>query len=785
MEENHNQRYNVTNGVVLFFHTQLKLEGEREMIGSRLQIKTFIVLAVTAVSIWMAYPLDEKIVLGLDLRGGTQLLLRVEMAEVPADSRNDVLERAIEIIRNRIDEFGVQEPVVSGVGKDEIMVQLPGVVDRQRALNIVMKTAYLEFNLVSDNPGMSEQARNGNIPEGYKYMAMADDRGHERLLVRKDALLKGSHIKSASVAFDQNGQPIVDIVLDSQGARIFERVTSQYVGRRLAIILDGKLQSAPEIQERIPDGRAQISGDFTPESAHDLALILRAGSLPAPLKVIEERTVGPSLGKESIIKSVRAAFIGALLVFAFMPCYYLLAGFIADVGLLIYGVVVIGALSAFSAVLTLPGIAGFILSIGMAVDANVLINERIREEEGTGKTGRSAIHAGYTHAFSAILDSNVTTLLTALILFIFGTGPVKGFAVTLSIGIIASMFSALFVSRVIFDWLIRKNPKFKVKMFRLFDATSIPFLRRRFWAYGISALTLAVGLAGLLGRGQGNFGVDFQGGTLVQLRFQQPPDIDRIRQILVEQAVREPMIQRYGGALQNEIVIRAKGTDMTSMQSALQRVAEYQKYEIMQLDRIGPAVSRDLRVKALWAVLLGAVGILVYLALRFDRIFAGAAIVALLHDALFTLGVFALSGREINLPIVAAMLTIMGYSVNDTIITFDRVRENLKLTPKSTLKAIVETSVNQTLGRTALTTFTTVLCAAALYFLGGDAINDFAFTLLVGFTVGVYSTIFVAGALVVDWKNRFATSARHKKRGASLPRRPTRNIAGPGFEPEL
>jgi SecD/SecF fusion protein len=728
------------------------------------KFKVLGVLAIAAISIWLAYPFQDKLRLGLDLRGGMQLTLQVETGKIPVDSRDDLLERVLEIIRNRIDEFGVQEPMISGLGRDKIVVQLPGVTDRERALNIVGKAAHLEFKLVSDSPDLVANARRGSVPEGYDLRSMETDTGKERLLVRKDAVLSGSHLKNASVGFDEFGKALVHIEFDSKGATIFEEVTSRYVGKRLAIVLDGKLHSAPVIQERIPNGKAQITGNFTDETAHDLALVLRAGSLPAPVKIIEERTIGPSLGKESIVTSLTAALIGASLVFAFMPGYYLLAGLVADIGLIVYGIVVIGALSALSAVLTLPGIAGFILSIGMAVDANILINERIREEKQAGKSAHSAVHAGFSRAFSAILDSNVTTLLTSLILFIFGTGPVKGFAVTLSIGIIASMFSTLFVSRLVFDWLIRRNPRVNLKMFRLFDAASISFLRRRIWAYGFSALTIVVGVVGFVGRGQGNFGVEFVGGTLAQVRFRQPPDIGHVREVLEKEAVKEPMIQPYGSASENQIVIRVTDTDLQKVESALRRVAGDQGYEIMRVERIGPAVSQDLRIKSLWAILLAMAGIFGYLAWRFDRVFAVAAVIALLHDTVFTLGVFSLSGREISLPIVAAMLTIMGYSVNDTIVTFDRVRDNLKLKPTSEFRVVFEAGINQTLSRTVLTSFSTLLCVAALYLYGGPAINDFAFTLLVGFSVGIYSTIFVAGALAVDWHELLTPSQRQARK---------------------
>ncbi|MBI2166694.1 MAG: protein translocase subunit SecD [Candidatus Omnitrophica bacterium] len=734
--------------------------------------KVLLIIAIVGFSLWKVYPPQEKIHLGLDLQGGMQILLRVELEKVPAEAREDATDRVVEIIRNRIDEFGVREPTITKQAKDLVVVQLPGITDRERAKEIVGKTAHLEFKLVSEDSDLIQKAEQAalatepnkeeaapvgvvpvaGIPEGYELKIISDRGRTETLLLQKEPVLTGDRLVNASVGFDQYGQPIVELQLDGDGAKIFDRVTFQNIGRRLAIVLDGKVHSAPVIRDRIPSGQAQISGNFSSEEASDLALVLRAGALPAPVVIEEERTVGPSLGRDSVTKGIQAGLWGALFVFIFMPFYYLLAGAVADFALLVYGLVTMGVMALLHASLTLPGIAGFILSIGMAVDANILIFERIREELETGKTSRAAISAGYHKAFSAILDSNVTTLVTSAILFVFGTGPVKGFAVTLTIGILASMFSAIVVTRVVFDFLTRKNPNLQLKMFQAFKKPNFKFLKNRFWAYGFSVMVLALGVGTIALRGRQNYGVEFVGGTLVQVRFAKPVSTEEIRVALGKTGLARELIQRYGEESGNEFVVKTLERETKKLEDAFKAVAGEAGFEIVRVDSIGPAVSRDLQKKALWAVFWSSLGILVYLGWRFEWKFALAAVVAVMHDTLFAFGVYALAGREINLPIIAAILTIMGYSVNDTIVTFDRVRDNLKIFRKMPFQELVDLSINQTLSRTFLTSLTVLFATAALFFFGGAAINDFAFILLIGFSIGIYSTVFVANALIVDWK---------------------------------
>lgn len=371
--------------------------------------------------------------------------------------------QALETIRNRIDQFGVSEPDIRPQGEDRILIQLPGIKNPQRAVDLIGKTAILEFKLVDDTVSL-DKALGGQLPPGDKVYPMKSvDRTtgavrKSKIVLRDHTLLTGEYVTDARVQIDNRyNTPYVGLTFSPEGARIFERVTAENVKKRLAIVLDGIVYSAPVIQERISGGRASITGSFSMDEARDLAIVLRAGSLPAPVKILEERTVGPSLGRESIRSGLRSMAIGGILVILFMGFYYKFAGFLADIALVLNIVIIMAGLAAFKATLTLPGIAGIILTIGMAVDANVLIFERIREELRLGKTPRAAIDNGYSRATLTIVDANVTTLIAAVVLFQFGTGPIRGFAVTLSIGIVASMFTAIIVTRLIYDYLLQSR----------------------------------------------------------------------------------------------------------------------------------------------------------------------------------------------------------------------------------------------------------------------------------------------------------------------------------------
>lgn len=717
-----------------------------------LQWRVLLILVVLGLSVAFAYPPKEKISLGLDLKGGMHLVLRVDTSKLSEQEAKDAPDRALEIIRNRIDQFGVKEPLIQRQGKDHIIVQLPGITDRERAIELVGRTAHMEFKLVADDPNLLAKAKEGQLAGGYELLK--DEEG-EDILIEKETSVSGDTLINAQTRFEESrfGEPVVVLEFNAKGARAFSRVTGENVGRRLAIILDGVAISAPRINEKIPSGQAVITGRFTVDQANDLSIALRAGALPCPIQIEEERTIGPLLGRDSINSGIKATIIGAAFVVVFMLVYYLAAGLLADIALVLNFVIIFGALGIFHATLTLPGIAGIILTLGMAVDANVLIYERIREELKIGKTLRAAIDAGYHKAFSAILDSNVTTLIAAVLLFRFGTGPIRGFAVTLTIGLIASMFTAIFVTRVIFDILTRTSWFKSVHMLKLIGDTKINFIKwRRLW-YALSVAIIAAGLVIFFRQGERNYGIDFAGGSVQELRFASPVKIEEIRSALREIGLGGASIQEYSQT--NEITIRTAGDVSNQVIKQLRDKFPENKFEVMRVESVGPTVGKVLRGNATLALLFALVGILVYVWFRFRKLsFAVAGIIALFHDVLVTLGFFAFTQKEVNLLLVTALLTIAGYSINDTIVIYDRIRENLRTARKMPLADVINLSVNQTLGRTLLTSFTVLMTTFALFLFGGSVLHDFTFALLVGFISGVYSTVYIASPLVLAWERK-------------------------------
>ncbi|MDD4939079.1 MAG: protein translocase subunit SecD [Candidatus Omnitrophica bacterium] len=722
----------------------------------RLLYKVLLVLGVLALCVYFTFPLEKRINLGLDLKGGMHLLLKVDTSGLAASAKADAADRAIEVIRNRIDQFGVRETSIQKQGEDEIVVQLPGVTDRDRAIDIIGKTALLEFKLVSSDAEKLRQALEQSIPEGFELKYSEED--NEPLLLEKQAVLTGDALTGAEVRFSSSefNEPVVGLVFNSEGAKKFGQLTADNIGKRLAIVLDGKVQSAPRIKEAIPSGEAVITGRFDVEQAQDLALVLRVGALPAPMYIEEERTIGPLLGQDSINKGVKASIIGCTLIFAFMAVYYLLAGIIADIALLFNLLIILGGLGMLpvlfpgvSATLTLPGIAGIALSLGMAVDANVLINERIREELSAGKTLRSAISNGYDKAFSAIFDSNITTLIAAFLLFQFGTGPIRGFAVTLTIGILASIFTAIVVTRTIFESLLSFGLIKSLPMLKIVGQTKIDFIGKRKIFYALSLIVIALGLTVFLRMGSKAYGIDFAGGELQEYSFKDPVAIDPVRQALKEIGLADAVIQQFKDN-PKAVLIRTSANKTSAITEKLKEKFPEQDIQILRIEHVGPVAGKHLKTKAMHALTWSLIGILIYVAFRFKHFnFAFAGVVALFHDVLVALGFMAMSGRQIDLLSVTAFLTIAGYSINDTIVIYDRVRENSRLLRKQSLAELINLSVNQCLGRTLLTSGVTLLSVFAILSYGGEVLSNFAFALLVGFISGVYSTIYIASPLVL------------------------------------
>lgn len=734
--------------------------------------KFALVFGVLAASLYSMWPLQEKVKLGLDLKGGTSFLLQMDLEKIDAPGRPQAMRQAIEIIRKRVDKFGVAEPLIQPVGGDRILVQMPGLEEkfRQDARKTIERTAFLEFRLVHPQNGdlLAQEASDPRFvpPVGYQKMIVKetrDGRPVERVYyVKIRPELTGKYVQRAYVVPDELGRPYVALNFDSEGAKIFGRVTSANVGRELAIVLDGELYSAPVIQDAITGGNAQITGRFTYTEATQLANVLE-NPLEAPVQIVEERGVDPSLGRDSIRSGIRAAVIGSIAVVVFMAAYYLFAGLVADLVLVLNILIVIGVLASFGFTLTLPGLAGIVLTIGMAVDANVLIYERIREELAANKPLKAAIAAGYQRAFLVIFDSNFTTILTAIILIWMGGGPVKGFGVTLTIGLLANLFAAVFVTRLIFDWLIAKGWMKSFKVLHLVPRTNINFLGVRTITFVASWVLIIAGVVSFVHRGgmkvgEGAvYGIDFAGGDVVTLKFAEKVNATQLRQTLEAAGVQDALIQYQRDLAGGDEVLSLKLPERTSetVVERLQSSYPQAQFSVLGTERVGAVVGKELLKQGLIAVAMAMVAIMIYVAFRFGEFAYGlGALVALLHDVLMAIGWFCLTGRTFSLPVVAAVLTIIGYSINDTIIVFDRIRENRKLSGgRLNYFDLINSSINQTLPRTLLTGGTTFMTTLALYVFGGRVINDFAFMFLVGVVTGTYSSIYIASPIVL-WYHR-------------------------------
>jgi len=725
--------------------------------SKNLKIRLLVVIGLTCLAAFFTFPLNKRINLGLDLKGGMHLILKVETEKLDANAKADAVPRAIEILRNRIDGLGVAEPVIQRQGENQIIIQLPGVTDRDSAVKMIGRVAQLEFALVNPDPLKLKDALNGSVPSGY--LLKYSKEKSEPVLIEEKASIKGDAIADAVVDFDniQFGEPQISLTFNAKGASDFANVTRRHVGERLAIVLDGEILSAPNIKEAILSGKAMITGQFTYDEAALLALALRSGSLPAPMHMEEERTIGPLLGKDSIMAGVKASIIGLVLVFAFMAIYYMTSGLVANVALFLNLLFILGTMGLIDALmpesqvtLSLPGIAGIILTLGMAVDANVLINERIREELENGRPLGNAISTGYNRAFSAILDSNLTTLIAAFMLFQFGSGPIKGFAVTLTIGLLASMFTAIYVTRTIFMVMLELKVLKSLPMLHLFKRPNINFLSFRYVCFALSLIVVVVGLMTVLNKKQAAYGIDFVGGQIQEYRFKNPIASEDLRTAFQNAGIKDVVIQRFDKQPEN-VILRTAGDTYEQVSGVLKTDFQNNSYEVLRLEQVGPVVGQALRQKAILAIILSLVGILVYVAFRFKHLdFAVAGVIALLHDVIIAMGLTVMSGRQIDLLVVTALLTIAGYSINDTIVTYDRVRENAAKSPKMPLADLLNLSVNQTLGRTVLTSSVTLLVVISLFGFGGEILNTFSFCILVGFITGAYSTVFIASPMILE-----------------------------------
>jgi SecD/SecF fusion protein len=698
-----------------------------------------------------------RIRLGLDLQGGTSFTVRMRTGALTnVSDTGAALSQAVEVIRRRVDRYGVAEPLIEPQGKDEILVQLPGLSasSQQDAIDSIKRAAYLEFRMV--HPNSKELLEQGILEPGYEVMKLKEKRDGrmviENLLVKKRPELTGSSISRAMVGRGNLGEPNIQFTLNAKGAEIFAQVTRENVGHRLGIVLDGDLRSAPAIRTPIEAGSGEITGNFEYKEALDLANVLE-NPLRAPLDLEASSQVDPTMGTDAIHSGIRASIVGILAVSAFMLCYYLVAGMVANVALIANIIILLGVMCSVETTLTLPGIAGIVLTAGMAVDANVLIYERIREEQGKGKSLRGAIAAGYSRAFSTIFDSHVTTLISSVILIFMGTGPIKGFGVALTIGVAASLFTSLVVTRIIFDWLVDHGWLKSVKMFHLIPATmKLDFMKLAKPAFITSWVIITVGVAYGFYRGKSTFGRDFLGGDTVTCFFKNRIDPARIRPALEAAGINDPRIQYQKDLGTGAEALRLDTLADTNnvVMSTLEKLAPG-NFTVRSREHVGASVGTDITRSAIIASLLSLFGILVYVAFRYEFSFAVGAVLAVIHDVLMTIGLYCLSGRQFNATSVAAILTIIGFSTNDTIVIFDRIRESLKLGIRGTFKEVMNLSLNQTLSRTIITSGTVFLATLSLFIFGGGEINDFAFAFLIGIITGTYSSIYIASALVLFW----------------------------------
>jgi len=691
----------------------------------------------------------------------------VSLSEAERRAMDDrTVRQALEIVRRRIDEVGTREPNIQRQGKTRILIQVPGIGSAAEVKKIIGTTAQLTFQ-----PVVSRTTNANERPgPGKEILPSADEKGVYYIL-DSVPVVTGEDLVNAQPDFDQNGRPAVAFRFNPSGARKFGDYTGENIGKPFAIVLDGKVISAPVIQAHIATGVGIITGRFTVEESTRLAILLRAGALPAGLDFLEERTIGPELGADSIEAGKIACIAAFALVLVFMFASYGLFGIFANIALIINVGLIFGLLSIIGATLTLPGIAGIVLTIGMAVDANVLIFERIREEMKTAKGPARAIELGYERALSAIIDANITTLITAAILFMMGSGPVRGFGVTLGIGIITSVFTAIYITRLlVVMWFGRTRPKtvLQGRALRLVPKeTSWDFFRRwKLWL-GISGMLLLLAMGSFALRGL-NYGIDFRGGTTIRTQSAEPVDIGAYRKALQPLGLGDVSLTEVFdptfGPDQNVAMIRIQAQEgqesataqmVAKVEAALEKVSP--DISFTSVESVGPKVSGELILTAVIAVVLAIVAVLAYIWLRFEWQFAVGAVLALVHDVFLTIGIFSELQIQFDLSIIAALLTIVGYSLNDTVVVFDRVRENLRKYKRKPLSELLNLSINETLSRTVMTSLTTLLALIALLVLGGDVIRPFVFAMTWGVIVGTYSSVFVASTILLwlgvkrDW----------------------------------
>lgn len=831
---------------------------------------------------------SKSINFGLDLAGGTSITLEIDKSGIKNEEIKDVQEQSLEIIRNRVDQYGLSEPQISPSGDDRIVVELAGV-DDSTAKALVGSTAKLEFkilaeaekftqvvglidqyltrqttDIVADSAATDstvaadstkkdstvakvdsakdttkalsdEELLGGKAPVATATDSAADSaqaqpagevgvalsayymsfgnggfiaeenvekvkkllatEGVQKLIprdvafafgsglepVQRDSKIKAKRLyllkRRAEMAGDDvvdarpyrvsdgvsAGEVAVSLKFGGIGPKKFSAVTAANIGKQMAIVLDNQVISAPVIRDRIPNGEAQITGLDDMAEANRLSVVLRAGALKAPMKIIESRSVGATLGEENIVQGFGSGAIGLILCLVFMVAYYRLGGLIASFGMVINTLVTAAVMSVFNATLTLPGIAGFILVVGMSLDANVIIYERIREELKNGLTARAAVAKGYERAFSAILDSNLTTVLTGLILYKIGTGSVKGFGLTLTIGILTSLFCAITVTRSILDWRLAKADRTTLSIgngFKAINEANLQIMphRRRFGLVSVILIVASIGFIAIKGF---DFSIDFTGGQVYTVQYQDDAKHEKdLSGALSAAGISGAKVRTLGGTSANSYQISMRASEDAQFELKMAQAFEKagQKCEIVAKDNVGPTIGKELRFNAILSVILAWLGILIYVWFRFGKFglgFGVAAVVGLVHDTVITLGFISAFGLSFDGALIASLLTMIGYSVNDTIVNFDRIRENTAVFGSSNFADTINKSLNQCFSRTMVTSLTTLFVCVILAVKGGSSIRDFGLVQCFGILIGTYSSVCICSPVVLWWSKRF------------------------------
>ncbi|MDR0647589.1 MAG: protein translocase subunit SecD [Puniceicoccales bacterium] len=694
---------------------------------------------------------------GLDLKGGVAFSLEINpkvLLGKESWERQQLVQKAIEVIASRVDSLGVAEPIIRPRGDHAIEVQLPGISleTNPDVVQALKKPAKLEFRLVNDSLDPIQE----NLPLGYErlWLTQEDTASNEKqisIVVKRLPEMTGKSIKRAQPVIDSYGRHEISLQMTDSGKERFAKVTKNNLHKRLAIVLDGKIYSAPVIQSEITNGQASISGKFTQREALELSHVLN-NPLEFELDLMEVYEVGPSLAKEAKSSAIQAALMGMLLVMALLIYYYRSFGIISSIALCFNGLLIIGAWASIGATITLPSITALAITFGMAVDANVLILERVREEMQAGKDCITAMELGHRKAFVTILDANLTTLLTAVLLIWLGVGAVKGFGVTLAIGIFTTLFSVLVFNRALMDIWVRKCRNF-LPLRAWLSACSIHFLKYKYVAFALSFTLMMIGIIAAGIRGKKVLGIDFVGGDELLVKYVQAVDCQAIRSVAHRAGCGEigAVYQKYMGKDLSLLKIQSeKDKGMTVLQVLNENFPEA-KFQWVAQSTIGASVSVDVQKNAILSIFVALCGILLYVALRFEFGYGIGAVIALLHDTLITIGLYILIGHQFSAPMVAAVLMIIGYSINDTIIIFDRIREELGLNPSLSLGQVIDVSINKTLSRTLMTSLTTFMPAFILFVGCSGVVSDYALVFLLGIATGTFSSIFIASPILYIW----------------------------------